>query len=493
MAHYNGSNLYEERDGPCEPLTAGKLTPTVATSIHNSAHAVITTAQPGDTVHDSATVTGSGPTPTGNVTFTVYLGSQSCGGTGTPAGTVTLDANGVAHPSSDAIVPDGGLSYMAHYNGDGTYLPADGPCEPLETVLPCPAGGFMGALDPATGDFTMVYDQFPAPNDNSYGVNAVGWGTKGHKFSDLTGSDKSGYEVVNPSGTVVLDFYIDYLSATTGTPSGYASLGPFGGDGKVNVGTLTPSDLTWDTSLARNLNNLGYFSGGVQGPSKTAPGGTDLLLNSPQTLNTTDSYVLATPNPWTGTTTYPENGRTINGWDFHDTFFVTLKQSKLAAIGAIQLVGGQWQLTPGWQIQPDPLGLHNSPAKPCPTTGGGACDVAVIKTEVKDKQVKITIQNNASTDAVLTALTNITWPTSNGKLLEIKLDGDSLYKPAGGTTVQPLDLTTADLVADPNKRKINHNSSDVLYLIFEKNASKTFTDYSATAEFGTGCTINVLP
>ena len=37
-----------------------------------------------------------------------------------------------------------------------------------------------------------MYDQFPAPNDNSYGVNAVGWGTKGHTFGNLVGSDHAG-------------------------------------------------------------------------------------------------------------------------------------------------------------------------------------------------------------------------------------------------------------------------------------------------------------
>ena len=57
-----------------------------------------------------------------------------------------------------------------------------------------------------------MYDQFPAPNDTSYGVNAVGWGKMGHKFQDLVGSDHAGFEVLNASGTDVLDFNIDYIS-----------------------------------------------------------------------------------------------------------------------------------------------------------------------------------------------------------------------------------------------------------------------------------------
>ena len=110
----------------------------------------------------------------------------------------------------------------------------------------------------------IKYDQFPAPNDNSYGVNAVGWGTKGHTFGNLVGSDHAGFRWSTRTAWSKLDFNIDYITRQgRRRPSGYASLGPFGGDGKVNVGTLTPADITYDTSLARNLNNTGYFAGGV--------------------------------------------------------------------------------------------------------------------------------------------------------------------------------------------------------------------------------------
>ena len=84
----------------------------------------------------------------------------------------------------------------------------------------------------SAGDIGIAYDQFPAPNDNSYGTNAVGWGR--HTFGfNLTGSDKAGFQVIRPDGTIVLSFNIDTISAKAGTPSGYASLGPFGGDGDI--------------------------------------------------------------------------------------------------------------------------------------------------------------------------------------------------------------------------------------------------------------------
>src|SRR5262249_14395459 len=155
----------------------------------------------------------------------------------------------------------GDMSYKADYQGDSNYPANSGACEPLSlnTTTPCPAGSFKVTMQP-NGDAVIVFDQFPAPNDNSYGVNPVRWATTGHKFSDVTGSDHAGFQVTQ-NGTAKLDFNVDYLSQTTvsaDAPSGYASLGPFGGDGKVNTGTLTPSDLTWDTSFARDLNDLGY-------------------------------------------------------------------------------------------------------------------------------------------------------------------------------------------------------------------------------------------
>jgi len=250
-----------------------------------------------------------------------------------------------------------------------------GPIASAQNQLVCPAGGSVAFINSATGDAVFITDQFPAPNDNSYGVNAVGWGKSGHKFNDLVGSDKSGFQVKNGS-TVVLNFDVDYISVKSGTPSGYASLGPFGGDGKINTGTLTVNDVTWDTSLARNLNQLGYFSGGAQNATEVAPGGTNLLINSPATVDKVSNYTLATPNPWTGSYTNPEtllpdypggsSPSVVNGWDFHDTYYATINSAKMQALGAIEQVGGQWRLKSGWSIGSNGF-FHNSPAKTCPT------------------------------------------------------------------------------------------------------------------------------
>jgi hypothetical protein len=120
---------------------------------------------------------------------------------------------------------------------------------PPPPVLPCPAGSFTFSYD-AAGNLVIIFDQFPAPNDNSYGANAVGWGDHGHTFGNLTGSDHAGFQLKDPNGVVKLSFNIDYLSANVNALSGYSSLGPFGGDGKVLIGALTTADIAWTTSLA---------------------------------------------------------------------------------------------------------------------------------------------------------------------------------------------------------------------------------------------------
>lgn len=156
IAYYNGDANYNPSIGVCEPLAVTKLTPIVTTDIHNAAHAVITTATVGDTVHDSATVTGSGPIPSGNVNFEFYTGpgSQVCDGVGSAAGTVALNGSGIADPSNNEGPLSAGQYYFeAHYVGDSTYNPADGPCEPLAVSKASPsisttpsAGGPIGTV-----------------------------------------------------------------------------------------------------------------------------------------------------------------------------------------------------------------------------------------------------------------------------------------------------------------------------------------------------------
>ena len=326
---------------------------------------------------------------------------------------------------------------------------------------PCPAGSFTFSFN-AAGDLLIRYDQFPAPNDNSYGVNAVGW-PNGHKFSDLTGSDHAGFQLVDGSNVVRLSFNVDYISADATAPSGYASLGVNGGDGKMLVGTAT--GITATTSLANNLNNIN-IPGLFNASHVQQFGSVNVLVNSPPTDAAHQTYNNSDP--------------TLAGWDFHDTYFVTVSAAKLASLGFNAAT---------WQVLPNASQLHNSPAKPCPPPTGGTCALAVTNTVVDHAQLKITIQNNGSTDVFLSDV-QINWPSAiNGLLKQVKLDGDVVYDnpDIGGGSAH---LTTADLVADPNKRKLQHNSSDVLTFIFASNADANLANYSGTFAFG-NCIVTI--
>jgi hypothetical protein len=121
-------------------------------------------------------------------------------------------------------------------------------------------GGLITTTTDGNGDVTVVFNQTTDLNDNSYGTNIVNWDS-GHSFGNLTGSDKAQFVFKDANGNVVFDFYLDYISAKSGTPSGYGSLGATGGDGGVNSGSAAWV-LSYSTSLTENLNNTGYCSAG---------------------------------------------------------------------------------------------------------------------------------------------------------------------------------------------------------------------------------------
>jgi hypothetical protein len=390
------------------------------------------------------------PQPTGSHLFTGdnavtttagHAGPLPTGNAMSPAPTP-----GTPNPGQDGCENPTGLAFA----GSVSWTPGN---------TPCPAGSFTFTTD-ASG-LHIRYDQFPAPNDNSYGVNAVGW-PNGHKFNDLVGSDHAGFQLKDANGVVQLSFNVDYISADASAPSGYKSLGVTGGDGKMLIGTS--DGITATSSLANNLNNInipGLFSAAhVQ-----QKGSVNLLVDSPPT----DA----------GHTTYAISDPALTGWDFHDTYYVDISPAKLAAIGFNAAT---------WTVEPNLAQLHNSPAKPCPP---GPASITATTYEVKDKQVKITISNTGSANVFLEALTLDSWPAANGNLVQIKLDGDVVYNVA--TAAGPISLTTAQLPSDPNHRKIDHNSRDVYTLIFQNNADANLTHYGTGTVTFSGTTLTVLP
>lgn len=137
--------------------------------------------------------------------------------------------------------------------------------------------GTLAWTTDAAGNVFVAFVQPLSINDNTYGANAIGWGSKKHSFSDLTGSDKAQFNFTNGAGQMFI-YTLDYISQSKTTPSGYASLGVTGGDGSVaknnakggqNGGGQVADVLAWGTSLAYNLNILGHKSFTTDSPATT--------------------------------------------------------------------------------------------------------------------------------------------------------------------------------------------------------------------------------
>ncbi|MFW5959880.1 MAG: carboxypeptidase-like regulatory domain-containing protein [Chitinivibrionales bacterium] len=105
-------------------------------------------------------------------------------------------------------------------------------------------------------DVMVVFN--PGFVDLTYGTGAQGWSpNRGHTFKDLVASDHVEIAVRNAAGDTVFHGRLDLLSPTDQTSSGYASLGPVGGDGSIIAGN--ESDIiSYGSSFCDNINYYGY-------------------------------------------------------------------------------------------------------------------------------------------------------------------------------------------------------------------------------------------
>ena len=187
------------------------------------------------------------------------------------------------------------------------------------------AGAIIIVSPLASGDIKVTYVQDFGINDNTYGTGAIGWGTKGHTFGNLTGSDKLEMRFKDKNDDVVLDFYIDTVTAAasvkvpgTGAvipyPSGYGTMGPFGGDGFMVTGN--PSNIvTFSTSISDNLNLSNNLA-------KKAT----LIVNSPT--------FMIDPNALPSDTNVGVDlSQAPGGWAFINTYSVVIKGSTFGDIG----------------------------------------------------------------------------------------------------------------------------------------------------------------
>lgn len=144
----------------------------------------------------------------------------------------------------------------------GFVIPKTPPTDMCETVngVETPVGTLMVQPQP-NGNVRIVYTQSLAVTDTTYGTGAsTDWGSKGRLFKALTNSDKAEFRFKNGAGAVVLEFAVDYITASSSHPSGYGTLGVSGGDGGMISGSA--SNIAFmDTSITANLNQSPEFHG----------------------------------------------------------------------------------------------------------------------------------------------------------------------------------------------------------------------------------------
>jgi hypothetical protein len=120
-----------------------------------------------------------------------------------------------------------------------------------------------------------------------------------HTFRDLVGSDHAEFKLRDASGQLTHQFKADYLTESTSAPSGYASLGVVGGEGKFITGNASDV-VAVSTSLDRNLNACGLGAYTENSPATDA------------------SY---TPNP------------AAPNWDFRVVYDVWVKKAAFGSAG----------------------------------------------------------------------------------------------------------------------------------------------------------------
>jgi hypothetical protein len=120
-----------------------------------------------------------------------------------------------------------------------------GPGGPGGMMMPPPPGGAAPPPPPADAKMPKMPKMPKGP------------GMGGHTWMDLVGSDHAEFVVTNEAGELTLQFKLDYISVDASAPSGYASLGVLGGDGRMIKGD-SKYIVQWTTSLDRNLNERGY-------------------------------------------------------------------------------------------------------------------------------------------------------------------------------------------------------------------------------------------
>lgn len=505
------------------PGSAGVVQSVDVTSYVNAGNFIDIQASAGNVLIETVAVTPPPQTPSLLLTKTASATSVAPGQPVTYFYCVTnsgnmevdniniVDDNGTpADPSDDFTVN------AAPFN----LLPGQTACFSIPHItepLCMPYGGsnlFIGNLTInvlVNGDVEVLFVQPQSLNDNRYGTGATaatGW-PGGHKFGDLTGSDECTFQFNDGLGNAVLSFQEDYISAATSVkfgngvtityPSGYGTLGPLGGDGKMITGSSS-NVLSCRTSLSDTINQSSTFYGfTVNSPPETAPlSGVSI----PAGWDYVNSYYVKVSHFAFGANGF--GGVTIPF--IHDSpskiqgiikFFPTNMcncVTNVAVASGVSVTGGSTVTDDDFEIVCASTGSNSG-------GGGGACSLVAGALKFDKNTIQIPIKDNGSANIVMNTLTLGGWPSVNGRLKTVTLNGTA-YGGAAAPLLGPAPPTViigtggVSWTGNTGSRTINKGQSKTLILTFEKNVSTNKALYSGwSASFGSdaSCNLTIFP
>lgn len=137
-----------------------KLASSTTTDLHDADHISVPLGSEvpfNSVIHDSATVTGTGATPTGTVVFE-FFSNGTCTGTAVATSGALALAGGTVDATGFAQGPltEGTYSFLATYSGDGTYDGSTATCEPFSVAARPQA--IVSIAKTAAGSFTRTHE-----------------------------------------------------------------------------------------------------------------------------------------------------------------------------------------------------------------------------------------------------------------------------------------------------------------------------------------------
>jgi hypothetical protein len=205
-------------------------------------------------------------TAAGTVSYTFFT-NGSCQGTGSPAGTVTLDASGnVPNSVTEHTLAAGSYSFQATYSGDRNYAGSVSGCEPFSV------GGGMSRTS------TTVFDA---------STNAAWSGTESTGASAYDTASVSTSDTITATGTVSYTFYTNGACSGTGSSAGTVTLTASGAvPNSATEHTLTAGSYSFQATYSGDSNYGGSVSSCEPftvkvGASRTATTVFDAATNAP--------------------------------------------------------------------------------------------------------------------------------------------------------------------------------------------------------------------